>query len=313
MNAVQPLRRGGHDRYGARPYRLPAVLGGCLLLLTGPAPRAEMSPAKAAMNQPVAPFRIVGNVYYVGASDVTSYLIETPQGLILLDGGFAETAPQIEKNIAALGFKLSDVKILLNGHAHPDHAGGLPTLQRDTGAALAAMAPEVKPLENSGRGTFYFGERPLYEPMKVHRVLSDGDKVELGGVSLTAHLTAGHTPGCTSWSMRVTDGGVSHDVVFVCQIALPHDTPLVDNETYPEIASDFRRTFAVLRSLPCDVFLAEHGSAYSLQDKLLRLKKGEPRNPFIDPAGYRQHVEQTELAFTDALAAELRTHAGRDE
>lgn len=273
----------------------------CLALLVV-LPAQALSPESEAKNQPVAPFRIAGDLYYVGASDVTSYLIATPQGLILLDGGFAETAPQIEKNIATLGFKLTDVKVLLNGHAHPDHAGGLAALKQGSGAEFDAMAEEVVPLQNHGQGTFYRGDRLLFDSIKVDRVLHDGDRVELGGVTLTAHLTAGHTPGCTTWTTRVVEGGKPLDVVMACQTTLPDR--LLGNPDYPGIATDFAHTFTLLRSLPCDVFLAEHGSVYDLSGKRARLQQQPAVNPFIDPAGYRRYVDTAEKAFQDALAAE---------
>lgn len=271
-----------------------------LLLLTADA--CALSAESEAKNQPVAPFRIAGNVYYVGASDVTSYLVVTSRGLILIDGGFAETAPQIEANIATLGFRLADVKIILNGHAHPDHAGGLARLKHDSGAKFEAMAQEVVPLENEGRGTFYRGGRKLFESIKVDRTLHDGDTVRLGETMLTAHLTAGHTPGCTTWTTRVRDGRRSLDVVFACQATVPGDTPLVNDSAYPAIAADFARTFATLASLPCDVFLAEHGSAYSLPGKIARMKADPRTNAFIDPRGYADFVQASRAEFETALA-----------
>jgi metallo-beta-lactamase class B len=263
-----------------------------------------LSPESIAKNQPVAPFHIAGNVYYVGASDVTSYLIVTPKGSILLDGGFAETAPMIERNIAALGFKLGDVKVLLNGHAHPDHAGGLAQLKRDSGAEFDAMAAEVTPLEHNGQGTFYQGDRLLFDSIKVDRVLHDGDTVALGGTVLTAHLTAGHTPGCTTWTTTVQEAGKPLAVVFSCQMTLPDK--LLGNPLYPGAAGDFSRSFAVLKALPCDVFLAEHGSVYGLQDKLARLRARPGANPFIDPAGYQAWLKQAERDFSAQLAAERK-------
>ena len=273
----------------------------CLGLLIASSAQA-LSPENTAKNQPVAPFRIAGNLYYVGASDVTSYLVVTPAGMILIDGGFAETAPQIEKNIATLGFKLTDVKILLNGHAHPDHAGGLAALKKDSGAKFEAMQPEVLPLEHNGQGTFYRGDRLLFDSVKVDRVLHDGDTVELGGTTLTAHLTAGHTPGCTTWTTQVAEGGKPLDVVMACQTTLPDK--LVGNPDYPDTAADFARTFKLLRSLPCDVFLAEHGSVYDLSGKLTKLAQHPAVNPFIDPEGYKRYVDTSEKGFQDALAAQ---------
>jgi metallo-beta-lactamase class B len=281
----------------------------CLLLLLT-ADACALSAESEAKNQPVAPFRIAGNVYYVGASDVTSYLIATSRGLILIDGGFAETAPQIEANIAALGFKLADVKTILNGHAHPDHAGGLARLKQDSGAKFEAMAQEVAPLENEGRGTFYRGDRKLFESIKVDRTLHDGDTVRLGETALTAHLTAGHTPGCTTWTTKVRDGGRLLDVVFACQVTVPADTPLVRDSAYPNIAEDFTRTFATLASLPCDVFLAEHGSAYSLQSKIARTKAGTRANAFVDPQGYRDFVRASRAEFETALVQQREGKKG---
>ena len=259
-----------------------------------------LSPESEAKNQPVTPFKIIDDIYYVGASDVTSYLITTSQGMILIDGGFVETAPQIEKNITTLGFKLSDVKIILNGHAHPDHAGGLATLKRDSGAKFEAMSQEVEPLEHEGRGTFYRGDRKLFESINVDGALHDGDTVQLGDTKLVAHLTAGHTPGCTTWTKTAHDGKRSLAVVFACQVTLP-DMPLVKNDIYPSIADDFTHTFETLASLPCDVFLAEHGSAYDLQGKIAKLKNGAATNPFIDPKGYRDFVNASRAEFENAL------------
>lgn len=266
--------------------------------------RAGLSPESAAKNQPVTPFRIVGNLYYVGASDVASYLVVTPKGMILVDGGFAETAPMIEKNIASLGFKLTDVKILLNGHAHPDHAGGLAALKRDSGAAFYAMQQEVQPLEHNGQGTFYEGDRKLFESIPVDKVLHDGDKVSLGGVDLTAHLTAGHTPGCTTWTMHVMDGSTAHDVVILCQLTpLSGDPTMIADPNYTSIPTDYEKTFALLKTLHCDVFLSEHGSVFDLQGKIKRMQTAGD-NPFVDPAGYTRYVAQAEQDFQQELAAE---------
>ena len=267
---------------------------------------AALSPEAAAKNQPVAPFRIIGNLYYVGASDVTSFLISTPAGLILIDGGFAQTAIQIENNIATLGFRLSDVKIILNGHAHPDHAGGLAKLKRDSGARFDAMGEEVQPLEHHGQGTFYRGDRELFDSVNVDRVLHDGGVVKLGNVSLIAHLTAGHTPGCTTWTTSVKDGDRTYAVVFACQTTLPAGQALLKNTLYPDIAADFAHTFDVLSALPCDVFLAEHGSAFSLGEKIAAKDRPEAANPFIDPAGYRTYVSQSRQVFDAELAREKR-------
>jgi metallo-beta-lactamase class B len=286
-----------------QPTRTPYILGVIACLLAGShVAHAELRPDQAEKNRPVAPFRIIGNIYYVGASDVTSYLIRTSEGLILLDGGFADTAPQIQANIATLGFKVTDIKLLLNGHAHPDHAGGLPAMKQASSGQLVAIEEEVVPLEHNGRGTFYRGDRLQFADMKVDRVISDREPVRLGDVTLTPHLTAGHTPGCTTWTLDVRENDRPYHVVLFCQLTVPHGDSLTHNENYPQIAADFRRTFRELHDLPCEVFLAEHGSAFDLAGKMQR-RESAP-NPFIDPDGCKRHVEQSQRDFEEALAHE---------
>lgn len=288
-------------------YRMTVL---ALLCLPAIPVQAALTPEQAAQNQPVTPFRIIGDIYYVGASDVSSYLIHTSGGLILLDGGFAETAPRIKSNIVKLGFKMSDVKILLNGHAHPDHAGGLAALKRMTGARFYAMDEEVTPLEHSGRGTFYRGDRKLFDSIHVDHTLHDGDVVTLGGTTLTAHLTAGHTPGCTTWTTKTLEGGKTYAVVFLCQLSLSGGQPFVHNSIYPHMAQDYRHTFSVLGGMPCDVFLGEHGHMFDLKGKLARLATHPAANPFIDPAGCRRFIAQSKNEFEAALKEE-RAAAGR--
>ncbi len=189
-------------------------------------------------NQPVKPFRIIGNIYYVGASDITSFLITTPEGHILLDSGFAETVPQIKQNIAALGFRLEDVKILINSHAHYDHAGGLAELKELTKAKLLASEADAALLADGGKGDPNFGDRFFYAPVKADRILRDGEQVKLGGAILTTYLTPGHTKGCTTWTMKVSDNGKNYNVVFVGSISAP-GYKLIDN------ASDVARSCRV--------------------------------------------------------------------
>lgn len=230
-------------------------------------------------NQPIKPFRVVGNVYYVGATEVSSYLITTPAGHILLDGGFPETAPLIKENVERLGFKLMDVKVLIGSHAHFDHAGGLAELKRLTGAQLAAMDADAQALERGDKDDFAWGDKYAFPAVPVDRVLHDKDTVELGGVTLTARLTPGHTKGCTTWTMKVTEGGKMYDVVIIGSASVP-GYKLLDNQNYPQIVADYRRTFQLLRSLPCDVFLAPHGSFFGLKEKAAQLEKGAKTNPF---------------------------------
>ncbi len=254
---------------------------------------------RAAWNEPVKPFRIIGHVYYVGVAGVTSFLITTPQGHILLDGGFPETAPRIEKNIAALGFRIQDVKVLLNSHAHYDHCGGLAELKRLSGAQMVASRSDAEVLESGGRVSFEGWKNSGFPPVKVDRVIADGETVQLGDVTLTAVLTPGHTKGCTTWTMPVTDSGKTHHVVFYCSTTVP-GYQLVNNLKYPQIVSDYQGSFAKLRQLPCDVFLAPHGSFFHLDEKRARMAKGGA-NPFIDPAEFREFLAQSEQDFDREL------------
>jgi len=267
---------------------------------------AQKDPASRASNQPAEPFRILGNLYYVGASDVTSFLITTPEGNILLDSGFEETVPLIQGSVKKLGFKMKDVRLLLNTHSHLDHAGGLAALKRLTGAKLVAMDAEAPLLARGGKGDFRFGDDLAYPPVKVDRVIHDGDTVTLGGVILTAHKTPGHTPGNTTWTMKIEDGGKGYDVVFVGSDTINPGVVLTNNPKYPAIAADYAHTFEVLKALPCDVFLASHGSFFDLKGKAERLRKGETPNPFIDPQGYREHVKAREELYRAQLAKEAQ-------
>lgn len=284
---------------------LPNLLLAVLLLLCPVVANAQADEMSRSWNQPVKPYRVIGNIYYVGAAEVTSFLIVTPEGHILLDSGFAETVPQIKQNIAALGFRLQDVKFLLNSHAHFDHAGGLAQLKELTGAKLMASEADAALLANGGKGDFHFGDRFSYSPVTTDRILRDGDRVELGGVTMTAHLTPGHTKGCTTWTMKVKEGPKRYDVVFVGSTTIP-GYKLVANSLYPTIAADYARTFRVLTQLPCDVFLASHGSFYSMPEKAKLLARGNRPNPFIDGRGYRRFIKQTEQAFREQLRKETR-------
>jgi metallo-beta-lactamase class B len=264
--------------------RLLAISFLCLLLcfLNSTPTYGQADEVSRSWNQPVKPYRVIGNIYYVGASEVTSFLIVTPKGHILLDSGFFETVPQIKQNVAQLGFRLEDMKILINSHAHYDHAGGLALLKELTGAKLMASQADSALLANGGKGDFHFGDRLSYPPVTADRVLRDGDSVELGGVTMTAHLTPGHTKGCTTWTMKVKEGLKLYDVVFYDVVFIGSSTvpgyKLVDNQEYPTIAADYELTFRVLKSLPCDVFLASHGSFYSMLEKKELLAPGKP-NP----------------------------------
>jgi metallo-beta-lactamase class B len=244
-------------------------------------------------NEPFPPHKVIGNVYSVGSSQLGSFLIVTPQGNILINSDYEETVPVIRTQIEALGFKFSDIKILLGSHAHPDHMTGDAMVKELTGAKVMAMAEDVPALQNI---------KPGGKAHPIDRVLHDGDTVELGGATLTAHLTPGHTKGCTTWTLKAQEGGKSYDVVIVGSVSL-NATNLGDNPGYPNIREDFAKSFKVLRSLPCDVFLGSHTGFYQLQAKYAKIK-ADPNgpNPYIDPAGYKALIDSSEKAFRDRLA-----------
>jgi metallo-beta-lactamase class B len=248
---------------------------------------AQVNPQERSdWNKPVKPFRVIGNIYYVGVHGVSSFLITTPQGSILLDGGFPETAPIIEKNIAGLGFSITSVKYLLNSHAHYDHAGGLAALKRDSGAQLVASRADA-PILIAGHGADF-------PPVKVDRYIDDGATVQLGGVTITAVLTPGHTKGSTTWTMPVVENGKTYNAVFYCSTSVVEK--LVKNPDYPGIVSDYQKSFIKLLNMPCDVFLGPHPSFFHIDEKLAKLTQGGP-NPFINPTEMHAYVEQSEAAF----------------
>lgn len=247
---------------------------------------AQKDSVSRSWNQPVEPFRIIGNVYYVGASDITSFLITTPKGHIVIDGGFEETAPMIERNIETLGFKVMDVRILLSSHAHYDHAGGLAELKRVTGAKLMAGAGDVAQLARGGLDDSQFGNRFPFPPVEVDRALRDGDRITLGGVTVVARATPGHTRGCTTYTMRVR----GRDVVFIGSPSVPSEYKLTES-----LIADYRAQFALLESLPCDVFLAAHGNFFHLAEKI-------KTRAFVDPEGYKKFVAAMKAAFEKRAA-----------
>jgi metallo-beta-lactamase class B len=253
--------------------------------------------------EPFTPFRIAGNLYYVGSKGLANYLITTPQGHILINSDLDANVPMIRSSLGKLGFEFRDIKILLISHAHWDHNAGSATIKKLTGASYMVMDADVPNVESGGKTDFQYGKDPsnLYLPTKVDRVLRDGDEVKLGDAVLVAHLTPGHTKGCTTWTMKVNEGGKSYNVVIVGSPNVNPGYKLVNNTAYPQIASDYERMFTVLKSLPADIFLGAHGSYFSLEEKYARMKSGAA-NPFIDPEGYKTFVAQKEREFREELA-----------
>ena len=254
-----------------------------------------------AMKAPFPPFRIIGNIYYVGSAGLACYIIKTSQGLILLDSGYPDMALQIEGNIKQLGFQLSDVKLLINSHAHIDHGGGMGQLKMDTGAKLVAMAEDAPYFENGGHNDVLFADRSTFPPVHVDREIHDGDQVELGDTKLTAHLTPGHTPGNTTWTMVMQDGGKSYDTVFFGTVTPFPNTVLTGTPAYPNIGADWARTMKVLPTLKCEVFLASNGSFYNMAQKHDALLKNPDQNPFIDPAGCKAYIDRGEGTYENLL------------
>ena len=253
--------------------------------------------------EPFPAFHIAGNLYYVGSKGLANYLITTPQGLILINSDLETNVPMIRASVEKLGFKFSDIKILLISHAHWDHDAGSATIKSMTGAQYMVMDADVPVVESGGKADFQYGDTPssLYTATKVDRVLHDGDTVTLGGTTLVAHLTPGHTKGCTTWTMKVQEGGKTYDVVIVGSPNVNAGYKLVNNTAYPQIASDYERMFTVLKALPCDIFLGAHGDYFGMIAKYARMTAGDA-NVFVDPNGYKAYITEREQAFRTELA-----------
>jgi metallo-beta-lactamase class B len=251
-----------------------------------------------AWTEPFPPHKIAGNLYYVGSKDLASYLIATPEGHILINSSLEESVPLIRASVEKLGFKFADIKILLISHAHSDHCAGSAEIIRLTGAKYMVMDRDVPAVESGGATKSRLGKADYtqFPPAKVDRILKDGDEVKLGGSVLVAHLTPGHTKGCTTWTMRVMDEGSPLNAVI---IGSPNVNPgyiLVNNKNYPGIATDYEQTFRVLSALPVDLFLGAHGVYYDMVGKFGKLHSGSA-NPFVDPEGYHRYVSEREKAF----------------
>ena len=262
-----------------------SILRVVLLVLTSSI--AAMAQGNPDWHAQFPAFRIAGNLYYVGTADLAVYLVRTPQGNILINSDFAEDVPTVRKSIEQLGFRYEDTKIVLISHAHGDHDEGVGQIQKDTGARVMVMDGDVADVQSTAQG------RP---GAKVDRTLHDGDKVEFGGSTLVAHLTPGHTKGCTTWTMQVEEGGKKLNAVIIGSPNVNAGYILVGNKNYPTIAQDYEKTFKVLKSLPVDLFLGAHGAYFGMKAKYQQMKAGGP-NPFIDPAGYNAYVTEREAAF----------------
>src|SRR4030095_9377460 len=253
--------------------------------------------------EPFPPFKIAGSLYYVGSKGLANYLITTPKGHILINSDMEENVPLIRASVEKLGFKFTDIKILLISHGHWDHDAASDTIKKLTGAKYMVMDADVSVVESGGKTDFQYGNDPksLYRPTKVDRVLHDGEEVKLGGTVLVARLTPGHTKGCTTWTLKVKDNDKTYNVVIIGSPNVNPGYRLVNNSEYPRIAEDYEKTFKVLKSLPCDIFLGAHGNYFGLETKYPRLKD-EGLSVFIDPEGYKKYVEDKEQEFKKELA-----------
>lgn len=279
-----------------------AILTSALALMITVIVAARSAPVQNDWTEPFPAFRIAGNLYYVGSKGLASYLVTTPEGHILINSDMEANVPLIRASMESLGFKFSDIKILLISHGHWDHCAASATIKQLTGAKYMVMEGDVDVVESGGKSDFQYGNDPttLFPPAKVDRVLRDGDQVKLGDATLTAHLTPGHTKGCTTWTMKVNDGSKSREVVIIGSPNVNPGYKLVGNTAYPHITEDYEKTFRVLKSLSCDYFLGAHGSYFDLETKYKQLKAGNS-SAFIDPTGYKNYVADREQVFRSEL------------
>jgi metallo-beta-lactamase class B len=280
---------------------IPLVMSGCLAL----AASTGSAQNDADWTRPFPPFRIVGNVYWVGSYDLSTYLITTPQGHILINTGIGDTAKQIKASVEQLGFNLADTKILTATHGHFDHVAGMAELKRMTGAKLLVSEPDKELLESGGKADFRFGDTPgaRFEPVRVDGTFKDSDTIALGGTVLTAHLHPGHTKGATSFTLNVQENGKTYRVLIANMGSINPGVTVSGMPKYPGIAEDYARTFKAQKDMQIDIWLASHASQFKMHDKY---KPGDAYDPnrFVDPQGFRSAVEQLERTYREQLARE---------
>lgn len=299
VRAMQGRQVRSHQRRSLSRVARAARRCAVILAATVPIVRTAGAQSPANWTEPAAPFRVIDNVHYVGSAGISAWLITTPKGHILLDVGMPAYATTVERNIEQLGFKLTDVRIILNTHAHFDHSGGIAQLKRRTGAKLFAMAGDRIALE---RGVYVGSESEVawrFPAVRVDSVLKDSSVVTLGGVSLLANLTPGHSAGCTTWTMPVQADGARHTIAFFCSASVAANR-LAPRPQYPGIVADYRRTFARLKAIDADVLLAPHAELFDLPGKRARIGDGKP-NPFIEAGALRRLAVTVEAAFEQEL------------
>ena len=259
-----------------------------------------------AWNQPQKPFRIMGNIHYVGTNDLACYVIQTKAGLILLDTAMQESGPLVRANIAALGFKLKDIKIMLSSHAHFDRVAGHADMKVATGAQVYAMKEDAEIMASGGQKGFH-PLKPFYKPVKVDKIIKDGETVRLGGVAMTAHQTPGPTEGNTAWTMKVTENGKPYNVVFTSSMSINPGVRMTNNTAWAGVGEAYAQSFAKLKTLPCDVFLGPHAPFFALAEKVKRL--GAQPNPFIDAEGFRNFIAANEKSYLEQIKREQNNSA----
>lgn len=281
-----------------------------ILCVTAPGGTAFAQPQSAALQnadwtRPFPPFRIIGNIYWVGSYDLATYLITTPQGNILINTGVGDTAQKIKASVEQLGFKLTDTKILTSTHGHFDHVAGMAALKRMTGARLVVSEGDRELLESGGRADFRFGDTvsARFEAVKVDQTFKDGEKISLGGTELTAHHHPGHTRGATSFTVNVQEAGKTYRVIIANMGSINPGVTVSGMAKYPGIAEDYARTFRAQKDMKIDVWLASHASQFRMHEKY---KPGDAFNPgrFVDPAGFLAAVQRLEKAYLDQLGRE---------
>ncbi|MEP6847280.1 MAG: subclass B3 metallo-beta-lactamase [Acidobacteriota bacterium] len=253
-------------------------------------------------DRPVNPFKIVGNVYYVGMNDLASYLIVTKNGLILVDTALEESGPMIRNNIEALGFDPKNVKIILSGHAHFDHVAGHQSMKEATGAKIYATAPDAMIMASGGMKGFFPLKNHPYTPVKVDKIIENGEWVKLGGVAMRVHMLPGHTEGNTAWTLVVQENGKKYDVLIAPSMSVNPGVRLVDNNEWPGVADAYRESFRKVRLLKCDVFLGPHAGFFDLEGKITKMNSGSSSNPFVDPQGFAAYVDEMEKKFNTEFA-----------
>jgi metallo-beta-lactamase class B len=253
---------------------------------------------------PFQAHKIAGNLYFVGTRGLAVYLITTPEGHILINGVYPASVPLVRASVEALGFRIRDIRLMLNSHAHPDHVSGNADLKTFTGASVLVMDDDVEVIKSGGRSDFQYANQENFPAGPVDRVLRDGDQVALGGMSLKAIKTPGHTRGCTTWTFSVTDAGRTHNVVILCSINFNPGYRLVDNEAWPQIAAGFAHTYKTVTALPADIWLAPHGFMFGLVERFEKLQAGGA-NPYIDPEGYKAYVAARRNDFLQEFARQM--------